>query len=137
MTSLFAVREAIIERLAPVRDVTYYWYMPDQVESPAVVVLPDFPFVDFEQTFGAEYAAWNLMLTLVVDRIDEEAAQELLSEWIDPAGPFVGALRGDDVDDALARLSSDVRVTTGGSYSEMTMSRTGFYYAQLRVQVKA
>jgi hypothetical protein len=137
VTSLKVVRAAVIERLTPVADVTYYTAMPTFPETPAVVATPDHPPAEFEQTFSLGYTRWNLMLTLIVDRVDEAAAQDQLSEWMDPAGPFIGALRADGVADTLGRLTEDVRVTAAADFQEMHFNRVRFYYAQLRVAVKA
>jgi hypothetical protein len=137
MTSLVDVRKAVINRLQPVRDVEYLWYVPAYPELPVVWVTPDFPFVDYEQAFSSSYATWGLLLTFAVDRIDEEAAQTTLSEWLDPDGPFIGALRDECIDDELSRLSTDIRVTSGGDFNEMLVGETMCYYAQIRVSIKA
>jgi len=137
VTSLFTVRKAIKERVESLGDVTFYWSMPTYPEAPAVLVAPDFPPADMEQAFNSSYTTWNLMLTLIVDRIDEDAAQEQLSKWIDPDGPFISALRSDDIDDTLGKLTQDVRVLTVGDFNEMNFDGTMFYYTQIRVKVRA
>lgn len=137
MASLLTVSKAVILRLGNVRDLTYYHYMPRQIDAPvAVTILPDFPFAEFEQAYSSTLTVWNLLLTMMVDPVDEHAAQELLFEWLDPEGPFIGALT-DDVDDELGRLTSDVRVTSGSNMDEMKFHGTPYYYAQLRVRIKA
>jgi hypothetical protein len=137
MASLLTVRRALIERLNSQFDLNYYWFVPDQLVTPAVVVQPDRPVADLEQTFSSGYAKWNFVITLVVDRTEEEAAQEQLSTWIDPAGPFIGALRDCDADDSLSRLTSDVHVTAIDRLEEMVFGGIPYYYASLRVSVKA
>lgn len=135
MASLLTVTKAVIERLSPVREVTYYHYMPRYIEAPAVTILPDFPFVNTELAQSSTLAEWNLLLTMMVDPVPELEAQEQLFEWLDPEGPFWGALV-DDVDDTLGRLTSHVRVTSGSNFDEMKFHGTPYYYAQLRVSVK-
>lgn len=131
------VRKAVIGRLKPVLDFTYYWYAPTMPVAPAVLVMPDHPPVDYQQAFSSNTAEYRLVLTLIVDRIDEETAQEQLSELLAPTGPIVGALHDDDQADSLSKLTRYVQVTSAGSFSEMTMGGVTYYYAQLRVSVKA
>lgn len=137
VTTMFAVRSAIEQRLIAVRDVKFYRSMPTYIETPAVLIVPDFPYSDMEQAFNSNYALWNVIMTVMVDRIDEDKAQEQIGEWIDPAGPFIGSLRSDDYVDSLSKLTHDVRVTTGGDFNEMNLNGTIYSYAQIRVRLKA
>jgi hypothetical protein len=137
MTSQLEVRQAVKARLdGRIRDVTYYHYVPAYPEAPCVWVGPAFPPVDFEQVYGG-YAKWNLLITLVADWIDEETAQDVISEWIDDEGPVIGALLDTSIDDDLSRLSRDVRAMIAENSGEMTMGETKYQYAQVRVSVRA
>jgi hypothetical protein len=135
------IRQAIITRLSavsPISDITYYWFEPDELDAPAIVVLPDDPFVDYRQTFQHGLTEWNFVLTLFANRMDEESAQELLDEWTDPRGPFVLGLHSDDIDDALWALAPyGVEVMSGVRYGGFVQGNTRYLVAQLRVCVKA
>lgn len=133
-----ALRKAIIERLGVFDDLTCYWYDADEVEAPAVIVMPDRPFVDYQQAFRSRLAEWRFVLTLLVQRVDEEAAQEALDDYVDPHGPFVARLRETDVGDSLTELSQDfVTVTAGTNYAEHSRSGTAYLTAQIKVVVRA
>jgi hypothetical protein len=136
------LRQAICDRLATVatdRDITYYPFEPDEVDAPAICVLPDDPFVDYHQAQGhSQSAEWRFVLTLFVNRVDEDSAQQLLDEWVDPAGVFVTALQSDDYYDRLFELSHNyVTAVSGGRYGGFVQGNTSYLVAQMRVSIKA
>lgn len=137
-----ALRQAIIDRLAVVatdRDITYYPFEPDEVDAPAICVLPDEPFVDYHQAQGKSGSAeWRFVLTLFANRVDEDAAQELLDAWVDPKGVFVTGLQSDEYADNLAALSRNyVTVMSGGRYGGYSQGHTSYLVAQMRVSIRA
>lgn len=135
---MLQVRMAIEERLKSIPQLkTTYRAMPSYIETPAIVVLPGWPPSDTELAFNSSYAAWNIMLDLFVDRIDEEEAQDELGWWLDTTGPIFRALRSDDYDDSLSRLTKDIHIPTLGDFDEFSMQGMLYYYAQIKVRVKA
>lgn len=138
MASMSAIRKAIIDRLGAIDDLTAYWFEPDEIDAPAVFVMPDSPFVDYQQAYRSGFAEWRFVLTLVVDRIDEEAAQEWLDTYVDPDGPVVARLREIDVGDALAALTNGfVDVVNATNYGEFARAHTKYLVAQIKVTARA
>lgn len=138
MPAMSQIRKAIIDRLGSIDDLTPYWYEPDEIDAPAVFVMPDTPFLDYQQAYRSGYAQWRFVLTFVVDRIDEEAAQELLDVYVDPDGPVVARLRAEDVGDALDDICHGfVDVTTATNYGEYTRQHTRYLIAQIKVCARA
>lgn len=136
------LRQAVVDRLAAVatdRDITYYPFEPDEVDAPAICVLPDDPFVDYHQAMGGSGSAeWRFVLTLFANRVDEDSAQELLDAWVDPRGVFVTALQSDDHTDQLSALSRNyVTVMAGVRYGGFTQGHTRYLVAQMKVSIRA
>ncbi len=132
------LREAIIVRLAPTfPELTFYSFEPVDLQSPAVFVIPDQPFVDFQQAYRSGLAEWRFVLTLLVDRIDDEYSQTLLDDFVDPNGRVVARVR-EQVGDELSKLTNDfVDVTTGTNYGEYVRGRSKYLIAQIKLTVKA
>lgn len=138
MASMSAIRKAIITRLGTIEELTPYWFEPDEINAPAYFIMPDSPFIDYQQAYSSGYAEWRFVVTIVVDRIDEELSQGILDMYVDPEGPVVATLRKTGLTDALATLTNDfVDVTTATNYGEYTRGRTKFLIAQIKLVVRA
>jgi hypothetical protein len=134
---MFQVRSAVMERLRSIQGMGVLRTIPDYIEAPLLVVVPGWPPSNTELAFNSSYAEWNLMLDLFVDRIDEDEAQDELGQWLDTAGPIIRALRSEDIDDSLGRMTKDVRIPMLGDFDEFTNRGTIYWYAQIKVKVKA
>jgi hypothetical protein len=118
----------------------YEDYVPDFVESPAVFVEPDRPFVRYQNANRSSLATWSLILTFLVDRIDEQEAQQTLSGYVDSTGVFVAGLQQDDLGDSLSVLSNDsVRVESATNWGIAfdKDKTTSYYAAQIMITIRA
>lgn len=143
LVELTALRKATIERVGPaLPGFTPYWQWPDITEEPldkpAVLTALGYPPADYETTtFGGATAEWHLIVTLVVDGVDDEAAQAQLGALVTPRGPVVRALRSRKIQDTLSRLARMVRVTTLSAFAPMLIGGDRNYYAEIRVAIQA
>lgn len=143
MATFKKVREAVIDRLGdPFPDFTGYTHLPDLIECPAFYVEADRPLVTYEETFGpSPMALWHLCLTVLVDKIDEEEAQDLLEPILDPEGPFVTALHSTQYRDALWEITNgtnNVNVMDADNYGYLwdKQRQTQYYGVQIHLCVK-
>ena len=150
MPSIFDLQQAVFGRVTsnnpelkayidPALKV-YDDYVPDFVESPAAFVEPGRPFVNYQTANRSTLATWSLIITFLVDRIDEQQAQQTLSGYVDPTGVFVAGLQQDDLDDSLAVLSNNsVRVESATNWGIATDKdgTTSYYAAQIMITIRA
>jgi len=137
---MFTVRQAVRARLESQlfgQGITFHWSIPEFPTPPIMMVSPDFPSMNPEIGFSSVTAQWNLIVTMIMDWVDEDAAQEQLSTWLDPTGPVISALRSDDIDDVLSQMATDIRVTAAGDFDKTAMGGATVAFAQVRVQIKA
>jgi hypothetical protein len=141
LATLQQLQKAIFERIGePLPDLTGYAHLPDLVEVPAYYVEPDRQFIDYEQAFMSGMADHHLLITVLVDKIDEEQAQRDLEPYLDPYGPFITALRAQHVGDTLDQMSNgfvEVHFADGYGYCWDKQHQTVYYGAQIHITVKA
>jgi hypothetical protein len=141
LATLRQLQKAIIERVGePLPDLTGYTHLPDLVEVPAYYIEPDRQFINYEQAFMSGLCEYKLILTILVDKIDEEQAQNDLEPYLDPFGPFITALRAQHVGDTLDQMSNGfVEVEFGDGYGYVwdKQHQTLYYGAQIHITVRA
>jgi hypothetical protein len=118
----------------------YENYVPDFVESPAAFIEPGRPFVNYQTANRSSLATWSLIITFLVDRIDELEAQQTLSGYVDPTGVFVAGLQQDGLGDSLSELSNDsVRVESATNWGIAfdKDGTTSYYAAQIMITIRA
>ncbi|MCW2902594.1 MAG: hypothetical protein JWO67_4859 [Streptosporangiaceae bacterium] len=141
MATLQQLQNAIFERIGePLPDLTGYAHLPDLVEVPAYYVEPDRQFLDYEVAFQSGMGEYKLLITVLVDKIDEEKAQQDLEPYLDPFGPFITALRAQHVGDTLDNLTNgfvEVTHADGYGYCWDKQHQTVYYGAQIHITVRA
>lgn len=84
------------------------------VNSPAVVVAPGEPFINYRRRFEVAEALYNLDVMLLASKVNDQTAQKRLYAWLDPRGPVyqtIDALPG--IDAAAAINIGDYTVGDG------------------------
>lgn len=139
---LYPVRTAMASRLDGIPSATSGLlltatpFLPDQVNSvPLVWVEPDRPFIDYEEVYRLNRAEYRLLLTILVNRLDEPSSQAELDSFLDPWGDFIQTLLSDEIDDDLADLISYVEVKQATRYGAYSVGGTTYLGAQLLVRI--
>lgn len=129
-----AIRDALKEAMQSVDGLRVYDTMPENVQSPAAVVLPDDPFIEYHSTFGNGVATMHFKVTLLVSRKSARAGQDtlddLLSSGTGETKSVMDAIEasalGNTVDDAIVEEAVDYGVTevAGDSYFKADLKVT-------------
>lgn len=141
MARLGDVRRAVRDRLISMvpTDVKVYAFITDAASVPCLWIEPSRRFMKPTTDFGGG-CEYFLILTIVVNRMDEESAQDALDDYLDPAGPFVAGLEGtsgtEPLDD-LKVLVDFTEVISGDSYGTYKVGDTYYFGAQLSIKVMA
>jgi len=75
-----------------VGDVNVFYYLPKRVPAPAVVIRTVKPTGDYLTTWGGGYAEWMFEVLVVVGRVSDESAQNMLGDMISPDSSLITAL---------------------------------------------
>lgn len=130
--------KACLDTIAP-PDLNVYAFIPDSVIVPCVWIEPDRKFRNYQVVFNGGSNEFQMILTVVVNRVEEEAAQEDLDDLLDDEDPgsFVNALHGlrGDPNDELASFISYVDVDYADSYGTYRVGDTYYFGAQLHITV--
>lgn len=132
-----AIRRALIDRLGQIPDVTPYRFVPDAINAPAVWVQPAQPFVDYQKAFQGIGTEWQFLITVLVNRLDEESAQDELDGYLDPDGVLVETLQRRDSDDSLANLVDYVEVISAQRYGAYRVGGTTYLGAEILIVVRS
>lgn len=122
MRQVRAIRQAVVDRLGNIDDLTAYPKIPDSANVPCYWVAPDKTknYADYQQSFAPGFTQYNFVLEIVTNRQDIESAQDILDDYVSADGPFFERLSTPDVGDALSDL-------VGNNIEVMTSSRLGNY----------
>lgn len=132
-----AIRRALLTRVGTIQDVTTYPFVPDSINAPAMFVQPGQPFVDYQKAFRGGGTEWKFFITILVNRIDEESAQDDLDDYLDPDGVLVDILQSRDVDDALFQLVDYVEVMSAQRYGAYRIGNTTYLGAEMVIVVRS
>ena len=137
MARMGDIQRGLVARLSRIPDVEAYPFVPDAINAPCVIVRPNRRFADYQVVMGGNTkATWRFLLLILVNRIDEESAQEELDHYIDPDGPVVAAIHA-ELDDALDDLTDFSLVVSGEGYGDVRVGGTDYFGAELSIEVMA
>lgn len=137
MASMGDVRRALAERIGQVADdFTVYAFIPDAVIAPCLYIDPDRPFLDYQQAFRSGQAYWRFAITILVNRIDDESAQNALDDLVDPFGVIVSRLQADDIDDSMAEIACYAEVLSATRYGSYRVGGTTYFGTQIMIEVR-
>lgn len=132
-----AIRRALMDRLGQIPEVTTYRFVPDAINAPAMWVQPAQPFVDYQQAFQGIGTEWRFLVTILVNRLDEESAQDELDGYLDPDGVLVETLQRRDTGDSLAGLVDYVEVLSAQRYGAYRVGGTTYLGAEVLIVVRS
>lgn len=132
MASLGEIRAALGGLLESVPDLRVYPVLPDSVVVPCAIIQPGSPFADYQRRMGRSRSTlWRFNILLMVARLEQVSAQNLLDEWVSPGSPVLAVLDGGDVPDGV------VSVVSGQEYGPVEVGATRYLAASLVVEVDA
>ena len=86
MASILAVRDGLKARLATIAGMHPYDIVPDDITTPAAVVMPGDPLIVFDSTFGRATDELNFVILLLVQFANERTAQDALDAYLAGSG---------------------------------------------------
>lgn len=110
-----ALRDGIKARLATISGLRTYDTVPDDIATPAAVVMPGEPLIMYDATFRGGSDDYRFEVLLLVQFGSERAAQDALDGYLarDSAANIKTAIEGDGT---LAGAAHWARVVSVGDY---------------------
>lgn len=136
MARMGDVRRALKERLDQIVDdqTMVYAFVPDGPSVPCVWIEPDRSNAEFQIQFSGGGTKFRLLLTILVNRRDEESAQDALDAFIDEDGPFVAGLQESCAEYQSVGISY-VDALTAASYGTYKVGDTYYFGVQIAIRV--
>ncbi len=109
--------------------------VPGQINPPAAIVAPNTSdLVDYEQAMSSNLALWYLRVVLVVGRAVEDAAQDLLDQYLSTTGSLsvVAAIRSDP---SLGGTVEWAEVKNAQRYGNLNYAGVDYLGVELTVEV--
>lgn len=134
MATLSAMRTALAANLATISGLRTAATMPDQPNPPIAIVMPQSVSYDTAMSRGLD--TYEFVVLVVVGRVDERTAQNLLDGYCNPTGAssIKTALESDR---SLGGQAQDLRVTDMRNYSSVSVGEVTYLAAEFVVSVYA
>lgn len=132
--SVSAMRNRMAVNLSRINGLRTSDYVPDDPKPPVAVVMP--PTIKYDLAFGRGLDEYEFVITVIVGKQSERAAQRLLDSLCAPtgAGSVKTAL---EYDRFLAGECQDLRVTEMRRISSLIIDQITYLAAEFTVQVYA
>lgn len=134
MATLSAMRTGIATNLATISGLRTAATMPDQPNPPIAVVMPQ--SVSYDTAFGRGLDTYEFAVLVVVGRVDERTAQNLLDGYCNPTGA-TSIKTAIESDRTLGGEVQDLRVTDMRNYSSIPVGEVTYLAAEFVVSVFA
>ena len=132
MATLSGMRSGIATNLAAISGLRTAATMPDQPNPPIAVVMPQ--SVSYDTAFGRGLDTYEFVVLVVVGRVDERTAQNLLDGYCNPTGaPSIKTAI--ESDRTLGGEVNDLRVTDMRNYSSIPVGEITYLAAEFVVSV--
>lgn len=132
MTTIEEVRNALADACQSINGWRAQPYVRDQVSPPEIQVARG--AIVYDVAMGHDLAGFEFRLTAYVARDNEVAAQKMMQDLCEPAGP--GSLKKVvEADVALAALVDIVRVQTASEDGSVTVGAITYLFAEFTVDV--
>lgn len=130
--SIGGMRTALASNLASIAGLRTSDYVPDDPKPPVAVVMP--PTIKFDLAMGRGLDEYEFVITVIVGKQSERAAQKLLDSLCAPTG--AGSVKtAIESDRFLAGQCQDLRVTEMRGISSLIIDQTTYLAAEFTVQV--
>ena len=126
------MRTALASNLASIAGLRTSDYVPDDPKPPVAVVMP--PTIKFDLAMGRGLDEYEFVITVIVGKQSERAAQKLLDSLCAPTG--AGSVKtAIESDRFLAGQCQDLRVTEMRGISSLIIDQITYLAAEFTVQV--
>ena len=130
--SIGGMRTGLATNLASISGLRTSDYVPDDPKPPVAVVMP--PTIKFDLAMGRGLDEYEFVITVIVGKQSERAAQKLLDSLCAPTG--AGSVKtAIESDRFLAGQCQDLRVTEMRGISSLIIDQTTYLAAEFTVQV--
>ena len=134
MTTLSALRSGIATNLATISGLRTSATVPDDVNPPIAVVAPQ--GITFDTSFARGLDTYEFNVLVIVGRVDERTAQNLLDGYCNPTGA-TSIKTAIESDRTLGGEVQDLRVTEMRNYSSVPVGEITYLAAEFVVTVYA
>ena len=132
--SVSSIRNKLAVNLSTVPGLRTSDYVPDDPKPPIAVIMP--PTIRFDTAMGRGLDEYEFIVTVIVGRQSERAAQRLLDSLCAPTGS--GSVKtAVESDRTLAGNCQDLRVTEMRRISSILIDQITYLAAEFTVQVYA
>ena len=132
--SISTIRNKLAVNLATVPGLRTSDYVPDDPKPPVAVVMP--PTIKFDIAMGRGLDEYEFIVTVIVGKQSERAAQRLLDSLCAPKGS--GSVKtAIEIDRTLAGNCQDLRVTEMRRITSLLIDQITYLAAEFTVQVIA
>ena len=132
--SVSTIRNKLAVNLATIPGLRTSDYVPDDPKPPVAVVMP--PTIKFDIAMGRGLDEYEFIVTVIVGKQSERAAQRLLDSLCAPKGS--GSIKtAIEIDRTLAGNVQDLRVTEMRRITSLLIDQITYLAAEFTVQVYA
>lgn len=132
MATLSGMRSGIATNLSAITGLRTAATMPDQPNPPIAIVMPQ--SVSYDTAFGRGLDTYEFVVLVVVGRVDERTAQNLLDGYCNPTGA-TSIKTAIESDRTLGGEVNDLRVTDMRNYSSIPVGEITYLAAEFVVSV--
>ena len=134
MATLSAMRPALASNLSGITGLRTAATMPDQPTPPVAIVMPQ--SVSYDTSMARGLDTYEFVLLVIVGRVDERTAQNLLDGYCNPTGA-TSIKAAIESDRTLGGQANDLRVTDMRNYSSVPVGEITYLAAEFVVTVYA
>lgn len=134
MPSVSQLRSGIAANLASIAGLRTAAIVPDQVNPPVAVILPD--GITFDRTMRRGMDEYGYRVLLIVDRVDWRTGQQAMDAYCAPSGPS-SVKAAIESDRTLGGAAQDLRVSEMRNYGTNQINGADYLTAEFVVTVYA
>jgi len=129
-----AIRDAIKSELAGIAGLHCYDTIPDSPKSPAAVVVPDDPFIDYQQAMRGGQVEVYFKITLLTSTASTRGGQDVLDAMLSAGAGMTSSVIDALGSQALGEVAAGAFVVTEArDYGQTTIDQTTFWKADLHI----
>ena len=134
MASLSDIRTGLANRIATISGLRTAATIPDQVNPPIAIVIPE--RLTYDDAFNRGLVTYSFLVQVIVGKVSERTSQNKIDGFINPTGTtsIKAAIEGDKT---LNGVVFDTRVTEVTGYSVVQVGDIAYMSCEFRVTVLA
>lgn len=134
MAALTDIRSGLATRIATISGLRTAATIPDQVNPPIAIVIPE--RLTYDDAYGKGLVTYSFLVQVIVGKVSERTSQNKIDGFINPTGAtsIKAAIEGDKT---LNGVVFDTRVTEVTGYSVVQVGDIAYMSCEFRVTVLA